>query len=235
MVSLKYYFIKIKLFITYAPPIYRAFLSQIIFTACAVIFYMTALVLFTNFIWNMINLKLFIITLNYKYYMNTILIMLITYLCRHNLYASLVFIIYLKSVFFILILSIKKFKGQTLIFIVHFLLVFSLIFSYFSCYSGVDMWSAFYLNLGSTNCHDYTLNSTKIDSEFNFFRSLTAYEGKSFDLKIYKSFLCQKYFPSSALEHYTTSLVDSYTPSLNSQILTLFILIICSLNRRTIF
>ena len=211
---------------------YHTFIVQVIFVVSTIVFYTIILTLVNNFLWNTIHLKLYLIKINYKYYVNFILVVLVTLTYRGNILLALTAITYVKSIFYILVLFSKKFRGGIFIFVIHFTLVSSLIFSYFSCYSSIDMWNIFYTGRYNEDCFNYSLNSIKVDSQFNYFKNFTAYEGKSFDLVLSKSFMLQKYFPSGVLEHYTTTLIDFFTPSLNSYVFTFIFLIVNSVNRR---
>jgi hypothetical protein len=196
----------------------KASSSTIYIVLClfSITFFFSYFNLMHNFLWNTIELRIFLIKFNYEHYINFLIIGLLSFLYRSNCYLS-VYSFYLYRDYILLnLFLLRKVMMTSYAGIIHcFFLLF--IFNAYATRSDiVDIWSTFLSDYCLETCYYFSLNSSRVESSFNLVKQSSTLEGKSFDLAISGGLLTQLYFPAGDIDYYMTKVNDGSSILLNS-------------------
>lgn len=210
-------------------------MKYFIIIAIASLFYVSILNLLQNFMWNTFGFKAAVSQFDYKVYFILVLTIFIPFLLSYNLLGMLYFNLFTVDFFYIFFMYIKVIHSYFNLSFIHLLLIFSLVITSFKGLNFIDIWWIILKTYDSKMLFNYSFNSTKLESFFNFIKQTTAPEGKSFSLDLRNSFLIQTYFPSGEPVSYFTRFIDISIPLLNTILLLFSILFFSIFFKKSIF
>lgn len=205
-------------------------LKYFYFIFIVILFSVSIINLSQNFLWNILEFKIAAVKFEYRIYFIFLLVICLPLIIFFNLYLIIFLLLLLTllsiNLFYILLFFFQNFNTRFIIYFLHFIIFFTFLNTSFMSLNSIDSWWIFVKNYDSTPLFNYTFNSTKIDSFYNFVKQTTSPEGKSFNLSISKSFLVQQYFPSGEPLAYFTWFIDISIIILN---ILFFLIILVSL------
>lgn len=191
-----------------------------------IIFVVSMYILIHNFMWHFTGFRFLLAKFNYSSYLLVAYNSLFLYFfsLSKNIFVLMLINMYLYIyILFFSIFFLKSFKPQYLLHLVLWMLITLVVIN---SSEELNAW-AFFLNDYVTDPFSViSFSSRKIEIDSNFFKYNTAYEGKSFLLKMTKNLLLQVYFPNNTELYYKTLIIDNVSLILNFFFYTLLGLIL---------
>ena len=179
------------------------------------IFSVSLYTLIHNFMWHFIGFRLLLTKFSYVNYLllvhNNIFLYFFTFL--KNIFLFLIFNLYIYI--YILVLNTHFFKSFKTRYLLHLAVWILFILTVVNNSEELNTWLFFTNEYYSNLCSTISLSSRKVEVDSNFFKYTTAYEGKSFLLKVKKNVLMQIYFPNNIELYYKTFILDNVSLIIN--------------------